>query len=92
MDAPVGIGPHEVNWDSTDVPNGVYYNLLQAGNQEADGRIVFAGMFLTDENGESQGVEAQINMAISDEMSSRFGSPDGTNINTVSMATATFYF
>jgi hypothetical protein len=40
----------------------------------------------------SLGVEAQVNIAISDEASSRFGNPDGTNINTASMATATFYF
>lgn len=40
----------------------------------------------------SLGVEAQVNLAISDERSSRFGNPDGTNINTASMATATFYF
>lgn len=40
----------------------------------------------------SLGVEAQVNVALSDEMSSRFGNPDGTNINTATMVTATFYF
>ena len=40
----------------------------------------------------SFGVEAQINMALSDKGSFRFGNPDGTNINTATMAVVTFYF
>ena len=40
----------------------------------------------------SFGVEAQVNMAISDKGSYRFGNPDGTNINTATTAMVTFYF
>ena len=37
-------------------------------------------------------VEAQLNYAKSDEFSNRFGNPDGTNVNTATLALATFYF
>ncbi len=40
----------------------------------------------------SVGVEAQLNVAMSDEASSRFGNPDGTNINTATAVQASFYF
>jgi len=40
----------------------------------------------------SFGVEAQLNAAISDENSSRFGNPGGTNINTGAAVFATVYF
>jgi len=40
----------------------------------------------------SVGVEAQINIALSNEKSRRFGNPDGTNINTATAVFATFYF
>ena len=40
----------------------------------------------------SVGVEAQLNMSISDENSSRFGNPGGTNINTATAIFATVYF
>ena len=40
----------------------------------------------------SLSVEAQLNYAKSDEFSTRFGNPDGTNVNTATVALATFYF
>ncbi|GIK59664.1 MAG: hypothetical protein HND39_02660 [Ignavibacteriota bacterium] len=40
----------------------------------------------------SFGVEAQLNATISDENSSRFGNPGGTNINTGAAVFATVYF
>jgi hypothetical protein len=40
----------------------------------------------------SVGVEAQLNMSISDENSGRFGNPGGTNINTATAIFATIYF
>ena len=40
----------------------------------------------------SVSVEAQLNYAKSDEFSTRFGNPDGTNVNTATLALATFYF
>ena len=40
----------------------------------------------------SFGVEAQLNASISDENSSRFGNPGGTNINTGAAVFATVYF
>lgn len=40
----------------------------------------------------SVSVEAQLNVAMSDEFSTRFGNPDGTNVNTATVALATFYF
>lgn len=40
----------------------------------------------------SVGVEAQLNMSISDEESGRFGNPGGTNINTATALFATVYF
>jgi len=40
----------------------------------------------------SFGVEAQINATVSDENSSRFGNPGGTNINTGAAVFATVYF
>ena len=40
----------------------------------------------------SVGIEAQVNIAISNEKSRRFGNPDGTNINTATAVFATFYF
>jgi hypothetical protein len=43
-------------------------------------------------NNFSVGVEAQLNMSISDENSSRFGNPGGTNINTATAIFATIYF
>jgi hypothetical protein len=40
----------------------------------------------------SLGVEAQINFAISDKSSYRFGNPNGTNVNTATAVNVTFYF
>jgi len=40
----------------------------------------------------SLGVEGQFNFAKSDKNSSRFNNPDGTNFNTASAVSATFYF
>ena len=40
----------------------------------------------------SIGVEGQVNAAISDDASSRFGNPGGTNINTATAVLAAFYF
>ncbi len=40
----------------------------------------------------SLSVEAQLNYAKSDEFSFRFNNPDGTNVNTATVALATFYF
>jgi len=40
----------------------------------------------------SLGVEAQLNMTLSDEKSSRFGNPDGTNVNTATAAILSYYF
>ena len=40
----------------------------------------------------SVSVEAQLNVAMSNGRSSRFGNPDGTNIYTATVALATFYF
>lgn len=40
----------------------------------------------------SMGVEAQLNLSISDKNSSRFGNPDGININTGAAVFATVYF
>jgi len=40
----------------------------------------------------SVSIEAQINVALSAEFSNRFGNPDGTNVNTATVALATFYF
>lgn len=37
-------------------------------------------------------VEAQLNYAKSDEFSFRFNNPDGTNVNTATVALASFYF
>ena len=46
--------------------------------------------FLND--GFSFGVEAQLNVAVSDENSSRFGNPGGVNVNTGAAVFATVYF
>ena len=40
----------------------------------------------------SMSVEGQVNIAVSDEHSGRFGNPDGTNMNTASTVVATYYF
>ena len=40
----------------------------------------------------SLGVEAQLNITKSDDNSTRFGNPGGTNINTATAVLATFYF
>ena len=40
----------------------------------------------------SVSVEAQINIAKSDQNSNRFGNPDGTNVNTATVALVSFYF
>jgi hypothetical protein len=40
----------------------------------------------------SAGVEGQVNITLSDEGSTRFGNPGGTNINTGTSALVTFYF
>jgi hypothetical protein len=40
----------------------------------------------------SVGIEAQVNISVSDEHSNRFGNPDGTNINTATALLATLYF
>jgi len=40
----------------------------------------------------SVGVEAQLNMSISDENSGRFGNPGGTNVNTATVIFASIYF
>ena len=40
----------------------------------------------------SIGVEGQVNVAISNDASSRFGNPGGTSINTATAVFATFYF
>ena len=40
----------------------------------------------------SFGVEAQLNLSISDKLSTRFGNPDGTTVNTASIAFISVYF
>lgn len=40
----------------------------------------------------SVGIEGQLNISISDENSSRFSNPKGTNVNTASVIFATIYF
>ena len=49
------------------------------------------GEYFLDE-GFSFGVEAQLNASVSDKNSSRFGNPDGVNINTGAAVFATVYF
>lgn len=49
------------------------------------------GEYFLDE-GFSIGVEAQLNASVSDKNSSRFGNPDGVNINTGAAVFATVYF
>lgn len=49
------------------------------------------GEYFLDE-GFSFGVEAQLNASVSDKNSSRFGNPDGFNINTGAAVFATVYF
>ena len=43
-------------------------------------------------NNFSVGIEAQLNVSISEDRSNRFGNPGGTNINTASVIFATIYF
>jgi len=72
---------------------GVLLSLPDGGENVADyiigllggGEYFFSNHF-------SVGVEAQLNMSISDENSSRFGNPGGTNINTATAIFATIYF
>lgn len=54
------------------------------------GPLVGGECFLKDKF--SVGVEAQLNITQSDEISYRFGNPDGTNINLATAVMATFYF
>jgi hypothetical protein len=53
--------------------------------------FMFGGEYFLDHHF-SLGVEAQLNVAKSNESSPRFANPDGTNINTAALAIATFYF
>ena len=40
----------------------------------------------------SLSVEVQLNLSFSDELSDRFGNPDGTNLNTATVLSGAFYF
>ena len=53
--------------------------------------VAFGGEYLFDDHF-SIGVEAQLNVTMSDEQSLRFNNPDGTNVNTATTVSATFYF
>lgn len=72
---------------------GVLLSLPDGGDNATDfiigllggGEYFFSNHF-------SVGVEAQLNMSISDENSNRFGNPGGTNINTATAIFATIYF
>jgi hypothetical protein len=76
---------------------GIRWGALLASPEEGDGTfdMVFGPLvggeyFLRDKL--SVGVEAQLNIAQSDENSYRFNNPDGTNINLATAVMATFYF
>ena len=72
---------------------GVLFSLPDGGDNAADYIIglLGGGEYFFSKNF-SVGVEAQLNMSISDENSSRFGNPGGTNINTATAIFATIYF
>ncbi len=53
--------------------------------------IFFGGEYFFDPQF-SVGAELQLNVAVSDESSNRFGNPGGTNINNATALHATFYF
>jgi hypothetical protein len=51
----------------------------------------FGGEYFFDDHF-SAGVEGQVNITLSDDASTRFGNPGGTNVNTGASALVTFYF
>lgn len=53
--------------------------------------VFFGGEYFFDKHF-SVGGELQLNATISDEFSGRFGNPDGTNFNTASVVSFSFYF
>lgn len=72
---------------------GVLFSLPDGGDNATDYIIglLGGGEYFFSKNF-SVGVEAQLNMSISDENSNRFGNPGGTNINTATAIFATIYF
>jgi len=72
---------------------GLLFSLPDGGDNATDyiigllggGEYFFSNHF-------SVGVEAQLNMSISDENSSRFGNPGGINVNTATAIYASIYF
>ena len=73
------------------------FGVLLFNPKEGDGAtdiflgIGFGGEYFFDKHF-SMGVEAQLNLTISDENSNRFGNPGGNNVNTGSVIFATIYF
>lgn len=76
---------------------GLRFGALIGKPEGGDGTIdfilgpLFGGEYFLKERF-SVGVEAQLNVAISDEKSYHFGNPDKTNFNTATAVFATFYF
>ncbi|HVP06266.1 MAG TPA: hypothetical protein VMS71_00385 [Candidatus Acidoferrum sp.] len=77
--------------------NGIRFGVLRTKPQGGDAivdqllGVAVGGEYFFDRHF-SAGVEAQLNAAFSDDNSTRFGNPGGTNINTATAANVTFYF